>query len=197
MRKTILLLPWILIAGIATLQLFWLMTDPPTMTTKCPFCATGNIDRQRFHRGTLAQAMVNYKPLLKGHSMVIPVRHVERMEDLTPDELAEIGQVINRVQKAFQQVYGTSDYLLVVQNGVIAGQTVNHVHFHMVPRVEKNVILKTGLWWMMLTRAFQSWLPVDWREIEGERDRLRDAMQQVGYRTSLTQRNPVPSFACA
>lgn len=197
MRKTIILFPWILAAVIAIMQLFWLVTDTSKITTKCPFCAPGNIDRQRFYQGTLAQAMINYKPILKGHSMVIPVRHVERIEDLTPEELSEIGQVINRLQKAFQQLYGTSDYLLVVQNGVVAGQTVNHVHFHIVPRVEKNVILKIGLWWMMLTRPLRSWLPVDWKEIEGERDLLRDAMQQVVYRRSFTQRNPVPSFACA
>lgn len=142
----------------------------------CPFCDESVICKQQYYEGKLARAMLNYRPLITGATLIMPKRHVARMEDLTPEEFAEIGETAKKVQKAFEKVYGASDYLMVLQNGKNAGQTVYHVHFHMLPRKENSKITKIWLWWVMLTRAFDLWAPIDWTDLKKQRELLSVAI---------------------
>lgn len=79
-------------------------------------------------------ALYTHKPVLPGHVLIIPKRHVERFEFLTNEELTQIGQVVKKVDRTVQKVFGTSSYLLLQKNGKEVGQTVPHVHVHYIPR---------------------------------------------------------------
>lgn len=177
--KALLFLPWIVIALVLVTQVFWLFVraEPRDVQVAkaCPFCNDAVIAKQQYYEGKLVRVLLNYKPILTGHSLLIPKRHVERLEDLTTAEVVEMHATIQKVQRAFKTVYGTPDYLLVVQNGEAAGQTAYHTHMHMIPRKD-NVVVKIGLWWLMLTRPLQSLLPVDWAQIEHERVALHEVM---------------------
>jgi histidine triad (HIT) family protein len=118
----------------------------------CPFCNEENVHYQGFYESKNVIALFNYRPVLEGHSLIIPKRHVEKFEDLTSQELIEIGECIRKTHLAFKDVYHKDDYLLVLQNGKNGGQTVPHVHFHMIPRgSELTSLIKAKLWLSFLT----------------------------------------------
>jgi histidine triad (HIT) family protein len=170
----------------ASLQLFWLLPKEERAAGPgydCPFCRESVIKSQAVYEGELVRVLVNFRPLVAGHSLIMPKRHVVKVEDLSPEEFAEMGETINKMQKAFQKVYGASDYLLVVQNGVNAGQTAFHVHFHMIPRKKASQLAKVYMWWMMMKRGFDFWMPVDWASVETQRAQLQGAMEIVSHST--------------
>ncbi|KNE57182.1 hypothetical protein AMAG_02927 [Allomyces macrogynus ATCC 38327] len=78
-----------------------------------------------FFTSRLSYGMVNTKPILPGHVLVVPRRVVQRFTDLTPDEA--IGRVVER------EFQGES-LTFAIQDGPAAGQTVHHVHVHVIPR---------------------------------------------------------------
>lgn len=100
---------------------------------KCPFCEEKILERQAFYRGDEALALLTHQPAVPGHVLIIPKRHVERFEQLTHSEIAEMGQLIKKVDAVIRRVHQTTGHLLVQKNGREAGQSVPHVHFHYLP----------------------------------------------------------------
>lgn len=100
----------------------------------CAFCQPDVLNRQTFYEDDLVLALYTHKPILPGHCLIIPKRHVERFEELTDEELAQIGRVIKKANIAAEKVFQTISYLLLQKNGAEVGQTVPHVHFHYIPR---------------------------------------------------------------
>jgi bis(5'-adenosyl)-triphosphatase len=91
---------------------------------------------QIFHvsRSRLSFALVNLKPLLPGHVLVCPARRVPRISQLTPDETADLFLSVQRVSRTIERVYNASALNVAIQDGVDAGQSVPHVHVHIIPR---------------------------------------------------------------
>ncbi|MHB9147100.1 MAG: HIT family protein [Candidatus Amoebophilus sp.] len=115
----------------------------PAVNSYCAFCNTMVLERQKFYEDDRIIALYTYKPILPGHCLIIPKRHIERFEELADEEIMQMGQVIKKVNQAAKQVFKTSSYILLQKNGLEVGQSVPHVHFHYVPRVsEDNSILK-------------------------------------------------------
>lgn len=127
-------------------------STPASARTSCAFCREEVIASQTFFEGDHVLVMLNYMPILEGHSMIVPKRHVARIEDLSAEELFEMHQMIQKLSHAFEKVYGSKDLLLCCQNGDNAGQTVPHMHMHVIPRPEANVLTKLKLWYAMLVR---------------------------------------------
>jgi diadenosine tetraphosphate (Ap4A) HIT family hydrolase len=100
----------------------------------CAFCDPTILSKQMFYEDSLVYALYTHKPILPGHCLIIPKRHVERFEELSDDEILAIGRTIKKVNIAVMQVFETSSYLLLQKNGVEVGQTVPHVHVHYIPR---------------------------------------------------------------
>ncbi|KAH8680975.1 HIT-like domain-containing protein [Xylariales sp. PMI_506] len=106
-------------------------------------------------------ALVNIKPIVPGHVLVVPHRPHKRLTDLSAPELTDLFQSVQRVQRMLARHYftptdssaGSSDhggglpedgsFNIAVQDGVEAGQTVPHVHVHVLPRI-RNVSGKDG-----------------------------------------------------
>jgi histidine triad (HIT) family protein len=101
---------------------------------ECAFCDSKVLVAQTFYEDDVVLGLYTHKPILPGHCLIIPKRHVKRYEDLTEDEAVHIHRVIKKIDKAVMGVFDTSSYLLLQKNGREAGQTVPHVHFHYVPR---------------------------------------------------------------
>lgn len=118
---------------ILVFSVFFILTVSGSSTANCPFCQEEVIERQLFYQGDEVLGIMTYKPAKKGHLLIIPTRHVERYEDLTPSEISEMGEVIKKVNQAVRTLYGTTGYILVQKNGSEAGQSVPHVHFHYLP----------------------------------------------------------------
>jgi histidine triad (HIT) family protein len=109
----------------------------PQRAEECPFCQREVLEKQAFYEDDLVLALYSHKPIVPGHCMIIPKRHVERFEKLYDDELIRIKEVIGEVHRAAQTLYKAKDYFLLEKNGKTAGQSVPHVHFHYFPRNEE------------------------------------------------------------
>ncbi|TFK41950.1 diadenosine 5',5'''-P1,P4-tetraphosphate asymmetrical hydrolase [Crucibulum laeve] len=98
------------------------------------FFSTIEVTRQTFYRSSLSYAIVNLKPIVPGHVLVIPTRPVPRLTDLDDTELSSLMRSIRRVGKVLERAYGAEGLTIACQDGKAAGQTVPHVHFHLLPR---------------------------------------------------------------
>ncbi|OQV16277.1 Nitrilase and fragile histidine triad fusion protein NitFhit [Hypsibius exemplaris] len=87
-----------------------------------------------FYETRLTLALVNLKPIVPGHSLVIPKRCVQKFVDLTEEEVADLFHVVQKVEAMLEQRYQVNSSMLTIQDGVDAGQTVKHLHVHLVPR---------------------------------------------------------------
>eukprot|EP00980_Cylindrotheca_fusiformis_P012277 scaffold3001_cov122-Cylindrotheca_fusiformis.AAC.2 len=88
-----------------------------------------------FHRTAKSAAFVNLRPIVPGHVLVMPERIVARMEELSQEEYVDMWTTVRTVQKVLKQHYaGTTAFNVAVQDGPAAGQSVPHVHVHILPR---------------------------------------------------------------
>jgi diadenosine tetraphosphate (Ap4A) HIT family hydrolase len=74
-----------------------------------------------------------------GHTLVIPRRHVASFFDLTPDEVAAIMALINEEKKRIDAEFHPDGYNIGVNVGQAAGQSIFHVHIHLIPRYKGDV----------------------------------------------------------
>jgi len=102
--------------------------------TPCAFCNQQIVRQQKFYEDDLVIALCTHKPIVPSHFLVIPKRHVERLEMLSSEEISRIHQVIGKVNQASQQVFQTSSYFIHQKNGREVGQSVPHVHFHLIAK---------------------------------------------------------------
>ena len=79
-------------------------------------------------------AFVNLKPVVPGHVLVSPRRCSQRLSGLQPEEVADLFALAARVSAAIEPHFSASSITLAVQDGPAAGQTVPHVHVHLLPR---------------------------------------------------------------
>lgn len=82
----------------------------------------------------LSLCLVNHKPLVPGHVLVIPRRVVASFEDLHSDELADLWATAHRVAPVVRDTFGGEALTFAIQDGPAAGQTVPHTHIHILPR---------------------------------------------------------------
>lgn len=66
--------------------------------------------------------------------LVSPLRPVKRFAELTSDEVSDLFLCVHRIAPVLQQAHSSSSLTIAVQDGKEAGQTVEHVHVHMLPR---------------------------------------------------------------
>lgn len=112
------------------------------MKNDCVFCAiaAGEIPSFKVYEDDLVLAYLDINPFTEGHTLVIPKVHSEGLLD-TP--VAELGEIMARVQKVAAHIKKSlpcDGFNILQNNGEAAGQTVKHLHFHIVPRVGKGAI---------------------------------------------------------
>lgn len=90
--------------------------------------------RQVFYASESSVAIVNLKPLVPGHVLVIPRRVVPTLRDLSPAEATDLWRSARAVHHRILSFYGSSSANLAIQDGIHAGQSVPHVHVHILPR---------------------------------------------------------------
>lgn len=111
---------------------------------------------QVFYNTPLCYALCNIKPVLPGHVLVIPYRAVPRFTDLTPAEVTDMFITVQKIQKMLAKQYFKEDgeagkledgsFNVALQDGPEAGQTVAHVHCHVIPRSKATSGLGDGIY---------------------------------------------------
>lgn len=101
--------------------------------TDCLFCriASGEIPSKTVYADERIVAFHDVAPKAPTHVIVIPRRHIGRLADATPDDQAVLGEIVARAASIARDL-GLEHYRLVVNNGEGAGQTIFHLHFHIL-----------------------------------------------------------------
>ncbi len=99
----------------------------------CPFCNPEIIEKQFIHETDHTVTLYCLTPATKGNIMIIPKRHIEKFEQLTVEEMQIIQEEINLFSNVFAHFYGVPEFVILQKNGKNAGQSVAHLHFHMIP----------------------------------------------------------------
>ncbi|KAI9481472.1 MAG: fragile histidine triad protein [Benjaminiella poitrasii] len=89
---------------------------------------------QIFFKSKLTIGVVNLKPIALGHVLVIPKRNTPRLADLDKDESIDLMLSAQQIGNAVEKHYNCSSLTMTIQDGPQAGQTVPHVHMHIIPR---------------------------------------------------------------
>lgn len=77
-------------------------------------------------------AFMDIMPQAAGHTLVIPKAHAETLLDLAPEAAAHLIQTVQKVAAAVKTAMQTDGVVLMQLNGATAGQTVPHIHFHVI-----------------------------------------------------------------
>ncbi|KAJ8919271.1 hypothetical protein NQ315_003855 [Exocentrus adspersus] len=87
-----------------------------------------------FCQSQYSYAFTNIRCVVPGHILISTLRVAHRLCDLTKEELCDLFQTTVIVQKAVEQEYGANSSTVTVQDGPSAGQTIPHIHVHILPR---------------------------------------------------------------
>ena len=120
-------------------------------STSCPFCDE-TIRRAQFAESDNFRAIYNLAPVLPGHSLVISKRHVQSLMDLTENELGEMMLFARKVVRALGKTFQAAAFDLTIQDGEAAGQTVPHLHLHLIPRLPAD-LPAPGDWYPLLQKS--------------------------------------------
>ncbi len=102
----------------------------------CIFCkiSRGEIPADKIYEDEKFVAFPDIKPVGEGHTLVIPKKHFKTLMDLDEDTSCEYFKILQKVGKILMEKYNADGFNVVLNNGKAAGQIVNHVHFHLLPR---------------------------------------------------------------
>ncbi len=100
---------------------------------QCIFCDLSK-DKEIIAENDFAIAFYDAFPVNPGHSLIIPKRHVENYFDLTEKKCAAIQDLLKIVQKKVEERFHPDGYNIGVNVNAAGGQSVFHVHMHLIPR---------------------------------------------------------------
>lgn len=100
------------------------------MSSMCPFCDRNDV----LMESGLCYAIRDNYPITRGHTLVIPRRHYADVFESTRAELESMVDMIKRVKAHLDERYAPRGYNIGVNCGRAAGQSIMHVHIHVIPR---------------------------------------------------------------
>ena len=89
---------------------------------------------QIFYESNLSYGIVNLKPIVPGHVLIITKRICQRMKDLTIEEVNDLFSTVYKISPIIERHYNGDALNIAIQDGQSAGQTVPHIHVHILPR---------------------------------------------------------------
>ena len=104
----------------------------------CPFCLKRNT-RKIIAENELAYATYDIYPVSVGHCLIITKRHISNFFEVTPEEINELFFLIKKVKSIITAKYSPQGFNVGININEAAGQTVPHVHIHVIPRYEGDV----------------------------------------------------------
>lgn len=109
----------------------------------CPFCNLEK-DRELIVETAIAYAIFDKFPVNDGHALIIPKKHCSNYFDLTAEEQSACILILNEVKKVIQKQFNPDGFNVGININEAAGQTVPHVHIHLIPRYTGDVAEPRG-----------------------------------------------------
>jgi len=100
----------------------------------CIFCKIieGSIPAKILKETSQSISFLDAFPLAKGHVLVIPKKHHQKIQDMSQSENTDLFLLVHEMTSKVDSISGST--LVAIHNGIDAGQEVPHVHVHLVPR---------------------------------------------------------------
>jgi bis(5'-adenosyl)-triphosphatase len=136
--------PWMLRFLTSTVSWRYWMTE----LEACPLCAEANPAGRFSMRGRF-QAIYNIAPIVPGHVLIAPLRHATSLHQLSDNERAEFFSYAYEITRHVNVKTDTDQFDWALQDGAAAGQTLGHLHLHILPRREGDSD-RPGSWFVSL-----------------------------------------------
>jgi histidine triad (HIT) family protein len=102
----------------------------------CIFC---NIAKKEHpadvvYEDNYTMAFLDIGPVTPGHILIIPKLHYKNLDDIDDIMLSYVARVVKKVGEAVKRGLGVAGYNVIINNGKVAGQVIDHFHCHLIPR---------------------------------------------------------------
>ena len=106
------------------------------MKNDCIFCAiaAGEIPSLKIYEDEAVFSFLDINPMSEGHVLVVPKKHVTGLEDADDALLASVMPRVRKIAARVREALPCDGFNILQNNGEAAGQTVKHLHFHIIPR---------------------------------------------------------------
>ncbi|MDC0446819.1 MAG: HIT family protein [Gammaproteobacteria bacterium] len=122
------------------------------MTDKCIFCNLR--DERIIYECNHTIAFIDTYPASPGHTLVVPKRHIPTYFDASEDEILAIGKAVQICKEFLDNEFNPDAYNIGINNGEAAGQSIKHLHVHIIPRYKGDVEdPKGGVRWILKNKA--------------------------------------------
>jgi histidine triad (HIT) family protein len=130
---------------------------------ECVFCkiVRGEVPSTKLFEDETKMAFLDIFPAAKGHALVIPKKHFESFLEVPREELKELIVLVQDLAKKIVKAVNAEGFNVYQSNGVVAGQTINHMHFHIIPRFKGDG------------------LPLKWKQSKPEKPELEALKNQI------------------
>jgi histidine triad (HIT) family protein len=100
----------------------------------CIFCKIARKEMGKLvYEDTLVAAFDDLNAQAPTHTLIIPKKHIEKLSDMSPEDEPLVGHILKVASEiAEQRSIASTGYRVVVNNGRAAGQSVDHLHFHLI-----------------------------------------------------------------
>ncbi|RNI14045.1 HIT family protein [Methanohalophilus sp. RSK] len=107
---------------------------------ECLFCRiiNGEVPSHKVYEDEHSYAFLDIYPTSRGHTVVLPKEHITSFLEMNEENTAELFASVNRIAKKVIAVTDAPGVNIGINNGLVAGQTVPHVHVHIIPRYEND-----------------------------------------------------------
>lgn len=137
----------------------------------CIFCklAAGDIPSNTLYEDGDFRVIMDISPAVKGHAIVLPKQHMDDLLTIDADTASKALPVVSKTANAIKDALGCDGINILQNNGEAAGQSVFHLHFHVLARFQDdNFVIP--------------WKPLSYKEGEAEAlaEKIRAAMKPYG-----------------
>jgi diadenosine tetraphosphate (Ap4A) HIT family hydrolase len=111
-------------------------------TKRCPFCQPR--EGEVFFSSELVKGVWDTYPVNPGHALLVPHRHIARWFDATAEEQVALTSAIEKARAAIEERFSPQGFNIGFNDRKAAGQSVPHLHIHVIPRYEGDVDYPRG-----------------------------------------------------
>lgn len=110
------------------------------MSDNCIFCkiANGEIPSKTLYEDDAFRVILDISPASKGHAIILPKKHAANLYELPDEDAAKIMVVAKKTASVLKDTLKCDGLNVLQNNGEAAGQTVFHLHVHLIPRYEND-----------------------------------------------------------
>lgn len=102
----------------------------------CPFCEiiSGDKESHKIYEDNYCLAFLDINPEVKGHMLLVPKKHYENLEDIDEYTLSQMAIALKNINQLLIDNKFSKASNVILSSGIIADQSVNHFHYHILPR---------------------------------------------------------------